>query len=198
MLGGLQKELCATKSKFTDILIFLYLCWKHTGGSCTWIKKFTFPPIITVLGTNSPSGFFLILLYWVIMCKQFNNCLLYSWILFTCAKKKKPFNRRKTFKFRQNRTFQRFTWMSNIELTFILTLYSLSSQWASFILFSCLTFWTSNMKLWSFTSSLSFDNSSKCVIQLSPILYKIQRTLKRCVNRLTKKYNIPLQLYLTN
>lgn len=71
-----------------------------------------------------------------------------------------------------------FTWMSNIELGLILTLYSLSNQWASFILFSCLTFWISKMKLWSFTSSFNFDNSSKWVIQLSPILYAINIILK--------------------
>jgi hypothetical protein len=44
----------------------------------------TFPPIMTVLGTILPLGSFLMRLYIAIMWRQFNSCLLYSCILFTC------------------------------------------------------------------------------------------------------------------
>lgn len=56
-------------------------------------------------------GFAFILLYIVITCKMLSNWRLYSWI--------------------------RFTWISNIDVGSMLTLYSFSTILASFILFSC-------------------------------------------------------------
>lgn len=107
------------------------------------IAEVTFPPIITVRGTNFPVGLRLILLYIVIIWSALRSCRLYSWI--------------------------RLTWMSKIEPGLILTPYSVSKNAATLILFSCLTVWILRWKAGSLSHFLSWTSWSKWTVQVSPI-----------------------------
>lgn len=134
----------------------------------------TFPPIMTVLGTNGALGFFLMRLYITIIWRQFSSCLLYSCIL--------------------------LTWMSNIDAGLTFTPVSFVKYSASFSLFSyntkfqnkflslnteffywnklrnvkdsvitCLILCTVRMKEASVANFFNSLSSSKWVTHLSPI-----------------------------